>query len=476
MKYKTGFTWILFLMMCMYSCTALAAQPESTESCKSAFQQMERDIASLYLLNDLLLSKDQYKKLSVIIEKSKRESVKYSRELSKLTQSSKELRNAFKRDRKMLKNPNPFGRKTARSSEEVRFHKAEKEFKKDQKKYRDEIRELKHDVKRMLTPAQQKMLDSVKPSFIPIANPTGTLNKILNLLLNPGMLDVVTARAYNRVATLSPSSPYTSYIHKDVLKQYHDDRETARILIKLNLTDKQARTMLPILKKGIEARQRVEYQVEEKMCEALLAYRTLRNELAKGTPSQEREKNANYYHQQVGLINEENIVATISIYEKRIDTLLTAEQIEALSAPQNPGKNKPHNNMEEMDEERKQALRMMNKVRGMSQTQFAQDKSDMTIDFLEGCLESDKEYNDVDIISESDRIAELLTQIRRIDRQEYSQQRENMAIEMCPKLADGRGAKYGHKYRQGQPIQKLDRTTKLLFTPTAFILVEEIAK
>ncbi|NCC51911.1 MAG: hypothetical protein EOM20_11940 [Spartobacteria bacterium] len=581
--------WILTGCFTLVAAFAMAATPiaPSTESCKPAFQQLERDIPSLYLLNGLFLSQEQYEKLGEILQKAQKYSTRHLEALTALAQDSRALRKAFKQDQRMLSKKIRGADVRPQTADERNFHQARQTFNRLNDEYRERIRDLAHDANALLTPAQQATMGSFEPCFIPAEDfknpvrvgqarndtrfgenildrlrkvpderlgvatdraveritdyvmqqghiaysegarankrseieqrlkamlpplremndvdyelekatlvnqiivvpqrsapdpndPTGTLTKIRLYLLNPGILDVVEARAKKTTAVLSPGSPYTSYETKDVLREYRDDRQTARILALLDLTRKQAIDILPILEQGIRARQQLESRMEQQMCEAITPYRELRNALAGGAPTRDTESNANHYHHQVKVLQEEDIVSAMAAYEQELDALLTAEQVGALLAGRAPDKRSAHQQAAaNMRDERQAAYRLMDKARRMSATLFDREKTDMTIDYLEACLASDKEEEEVDIVDESDRIVALLAEIRSLDGPEFSRRKEDLATDLSPRRAEARNTKYGHKYHQGTPLPELDRSTLLLFTSTGHLLVQELAK
>jgi hypothetical protein len=245
--------------------------------------------------------------------------------------------------------------------------------------------------------------------------------------------------------------------------------------MRLRLSSGQAGEILPVVQQGLDARRSIENKYIGQMCDAIPEYEKLRSALAAQSPSQDIENRANHCHHSVKKLREEAYVETIHAYEKEIDRMLTAEQIELLTARRSTSSRTPVAPGGEIEEERKEALRMLDRARRMHTTVFELEKTDLAVDYLETCLQNDEEYENTDLIAESDRITALLAQARTLDRPEYSRQRDNLALELCPRRRQARDPAYGRKYVRGKPLKELDKTTELLFSPTAVALLKELA-
>lgn len=410
-----------------------AAPPAQTHA---RFEQLQRDIPSLYLLNGLFLSTDQYDRLAGILSEAAEQKRVFEEKTADL---AAQATNALERDARRV----AVGEKPGRRAYELRpvTERQPKELADDlraaqtaEKKSRTKLAGAVYD---LLTDSQKAILDSFVPCFIPpqdFKNPvrvgqataqnkpaeemlerlrsvpdaklddarakaldkmvgyvmdkrkirysdeakqkvhdelSANLDKVLpkirsmsdadfeleesalanqavpiecddapaatgrdkdlrmaeEYLLNPGCLDVATARGSAHRAKSTRASAASP---DDRLAASRRHMQAATLLSKLDLTSKQREQLLPILRAAATARNNLNQRIAQAEADAIEPFEALRAELAAQGPNPDTEAAARTAHRQVKKITEVECVTTLHPFEKQMDEILTKEQIALL--------------------------------------------------------------------------------------------------------------------------------------------------
>lgn len=307
--------------------------------------------------------------------------------------------------------------------------------------------------------------------FVPrsgVGDAQATRWKIQHYLLNPGIVDVLCARAgaaAPQQATTVPEMP--------------DNRSairTAVMLAGLDLSAEQARNLLGIVDQAMVTRGKVEAEIQTAMTGSFSAYERLRKELAAGQPSRESESAASRFHVRVKMLNEDKLVEELLKHEAEVDRCLTAAQVESLSADRDT---RPALMAARVagDKALDRAKRVLTEARNSSAIEFGKQKDRMAKDFVAAYVEAGGlDARDVNADSEAKRAADVLAKARELDQAAYTSQRDALAAELCPKRAAPRDPTYGAKYHRGEPVKILSPATQLLFSQTGRDMLAALVK
>jgi|GEM_PF-1112115 len=322
------------------------------------------------------------------------------------------------------------------------------------------------------------------------SSPDALCWKISRYILNPGVADILKKRAaasekktastaktgdsgkknaaYTTPESIDPSTPI----------------KMATLIRGLELTSDQAGKLLPIIRDGVTARQKVESEMKQTMAEALDKYDYLRGELSEGAPKSESENKARKYHSKVKDLRHEKLVSELIAFESKLDQLLTADQVEFLSC-EKKACDKPREKSlilrndtdnESIDKGSARAKKLLSQARKMTSQELQKEGPAICRKFITDAIDDNKlKQDDINLDSEISRAMELLEKVRKMDSTKYSAQRNDLAADLCPKRSKPRDATYGNVDYKGDPEQVLNSSTQMLFTDPACTAIEKIA-
>jgi hypothetical protein len=151
--------------------------------------------------------------------------------------------------------------------------------------------------------------------------------KVRTYLLNPGIADVLEARAGSQAAQ-SPAMRGDRGAEPD--KQWGDLR-AAGALNRLRMSPDQAKALAGIAAGVLREKSAIARRREEITQAGIEAYRELRKQLAAGQPREAAERAAQRVHVAVKRLHEESLPSVLLDAEARVGRVLSAEQIALLT-------------------------------------------------------------------------------------------------------------------------------------------------
>jgi len=297
------------------------------------------------------------------------------------------------------------------------------------------------------------------------------LGKAKIYLLNPGNLSILNARG----GVQSPGMQSDPMI-MTALQEKGRPFRAAALIGDLQLTPGQARQLIPIVSEAVAERSALERQLEAVMANALEPYRQLKRELVLQQSVPATEKAVRALHVRSRQLLDESIRGCLLKHENRMDRILSADQIDFLigekpvQKAKGPAASAADNNIAKM---RERASEVFDKVDKLDDAAFERSKHALCQNFIESCVKNkllDKE--DFDMIAELDRAEQVLIRARTTEQFEYARAREDFIAELCPRRHAARPAKFGWKMSLGQPLETLNPTTQLIFSPPMLSLIE----
>jgi hypothetical protein len=307
--------------------------------------------------------------------------------------------------------------------------------------------------------------------FLPksgVGDAQATRSKIQHYLLNPGIVDIVCAKA----GLPAPQAPQAA-------PELPDGRAAVRaaaLLAGMDLSAEQARRLLDITDRALAAKAEVESEVGTAMAGACPTYERLRKELAAGQPSREGEAASGRFHSRVKVLRDDKLVQELLKFEAEADKCLTAAQVEYLNNDQGP-RPSPAPARVAADRFLDRARRTITGARNMSAIEFAKGKEKLSRDFVAAYIEANGfNAGDVDADAETKRACEVLAKARELDQPAYTGSRDALASELCPRRSTPRDPTYGAKYHRGEPVKLLSQSTQLLFSQTGRDVLAALVK
>jgi len=298
-----------------------------------------------------------------------------------------------------------------------------------------------------------------------------TQQKIQAYVLNVGCLDVVRSRGTNPSPVAGPATG----IDRATLRDQAGERQTIRLLEKLQLAPEQVEKLLPILREAAAATVDIEGKIATAQQEAIGPYEKLRAELAAQNPTPATEHVAQQYHGTIKGLREQDLVDLLLPFKEKADSVFSADQVVLLAKVGTPERPLANTSDSGIGETKARALRLLDRVRKMNEGEFENTRSGLAASFVGSCLD-DETQKVVDPVAESARIVDVLTSVHAMDRETYARRKQDLASELCPKREAPRPVQYGDKYIQGEPLPVLDRGSMLLFRPGTVQLLEGMRK
>lgn len=316
--------------------------------------------------------------------------------------------------------------------------------------------------------------------LVPLPSKTNTAESarwmVLYYVLNPGVTDVMKSRAAPGDKAAGTGSDYALRLRPEIV-----DREkallAAGVINSLELTKDQSSRIVPIIKDALKTEKDVGIEIGDAMKLALEPYQNLRAKLKEGQTTPQVETAASHAHGKVRNMRETTLVEKLTACEKEMDRILTAKQIDFLSTDIKEiraliGKGRDELVNKSLDD----AKSMLSDARRLAAQTYNREKDQICRKFVEECIKTqclDKDAIDTD--SEVKRLAAILDDARKLDETTYSNKRENLAAELCPRRTKIRPPSYGNHYAHGGPVQTLNPTTRLIFSEPALQILQKMA-
>lgn len=275
-------------------------------------------------------------------------------------------------------------------------------------------------------------------------------------VLNPGIADVIQARGTKAGAAAAPSGASLESV-----KRARDKMEAVRLVRRLGLTSAQVEQMLPVVRDGAAARDRVGKELQRVHEEALEPYTLLRSELAAQGPTEPSEKKALGCHQHSKKLDEIDLVEALRPFESRLDGILTASQVSMLAESLPGDRDRASDSPVDAAKVGRRAAETLDRARRMTPTEFEQSKRAVAAQFVASSV---AEEDAVDVVAESGRAVSVLETARGLKPADYQARKQDLATELCPRRSSPRPVAYGAKYVKGEPLPVLARSSRVLFS------------
>ena len=298
--------------------------------------------------------------------------------------------------------------------------------------------------------------------------------KIKRYILNPGITPVITQRAGSKKSSHKKKIVSATVIEE--IKQNVEAFKTANLISNLELTVGQARELLPLIRKAVNARSEIDQEAAKIFPQALAAYVELKKELENQQISQTKEKEAQKYNYQLKMLYRDKLSKTILEYRAEMDRLLSADQVAFLTGSQERTKGgRPHTKQSKnISVVRSYARELYDKTDKMKDTDFTSNSRNLCIQFIESCLSTGViNPNDIDKDAETKRIEQTLIKARKMRRSEYNKKREDLIAEICPRRNKPRPEVFRWQKSMGNQLETVDTNTRLLFSQTGQALIEK---
>lgn len=304
-----------------------------------------------------------------------------------------------------------------------------------------------------------------------------TLNKVTRFLLNPGVQNILSRRA--GITVDKPPLDVSHQILDAALRERGKPLHAVGLANDLCLTPVQAGQLLPIVRAVVNRRNRINEQARQIMQEALPAYHALLKELADQQTTSRAEASASRYHQKVKQLYEEDYMKELLVAEGQVDLLLSADQVATLMGRKDgksKGKGSKNQAGEITRENRRRAAAVFDAMDKTVPADWLKTRHETCQRFVESCV-NDRLIGreDVDVAAQTTRAEQVLDKARAMVRTDYLRAREDLAAELCPRRNQPRPAVYGWKQSHGDPLESLNQTTYLLFSPQMEQVLEKVS-
>ncbi|MBA4387293.1 MAG: hypothetical protein C0404_04885 [Verrucomicrobia bacterium] len=299
--------------------------------------------------------------------------------------------------------------------------------------------------------------------------------KVSHYVLNQGIVDVMRSRASGgkKPAAAEPArsaSPEVAGRERSI--------GAAAVLNSIDLTKDQATKLLPVVRNALQVEKEVNDEINGTMKTAIEPYLVLRNKLFEGQTTPQAEGAAAALHGKVRNLRQVTMVQKLLECETEMDRILTAKQVDFLSADMKElkamlvGKGSD----EDVDKSLSLARSAVSDARRMSGAAYSKEKEQICRRFNEDSIKAqDLEKDAIDIEAETKRLAEVLDRARKLDETAYSGKRDDIAADFCPRRIKARPATFGAQYVHGEPVRILNPTTRLIFSEAGIQILQKMA-
>lgn len=304
-------------------------------------------------------------------------------------------------------------------------------------------------------------------------DPEATKWKVQRYVLNPGIIDVLQKRAVKNSKTEPAQKNDGGKILRE--KDVTDAMRTAAMLEGLQLSKEQAEQLLPIVKEAVDAKNKIQEKIVSTMTDAAEPYAKLRDELAGGLPTPKSENAAMKFHGRAKNLNEEKMVDELLKYEEKVDSVLSANQIEFMSCESPKMLKSGSEEAAGVGDAALDARNLLTACRRMSEISFQKEKKKLTAEFVNDVVDpAALKDGSVNVDTEAERCALLLDSVRKMKQEDFNKKLNDLVAELCPKRSKPRDPVYGARYVKGEPLKVLNESTRLLFGDVACKILEKM--
>ena len=288
--------------------------------------------------------------------------------------------------------------------------------------------------------------------------------RVRQYLLNPGIYDVVKQRAGVKDGKSADHTPaVTGELRADEMGRAAGANLTLRAV---GLTRAQAERLLSLVEEVVLARQKAWADLLKATQEAAGPYETLRKELATGAATPASEAAARERYSAIQKLRESTDLDALLAGERKLDTELAALQVAVLSGEtQRLVKSGLAGKDEGIEASLQAAAKVLTDLRWMKPADYEAKKQGLAAQFV---AESIKLANLDDGAIEADastkRAMAVMDDARKLKDQEFTAKRADLAMDLLPRLRQGRPPAYAAKYLKGAPVRTACATTRALFS------------
>ncbi|OVE74215.1 hypothetical protein BVX94_01100 [bacterium B17] len=257
--------------------------------------------------------------------------------------------------------------------------------------------------------------------------------KIARYVINPGIKDVIAGRA--GVEYKAEGETEVAAMPSVSVNAAKSIKKSAYVIQGLNLSPEQAVEMAELVNKALEERNAAEKKTQDVMDKALYTYERVREQLASKAGKVEGEGKAGGFHGKVRKMNKIDNVQVLLKYEKEMDCLLAASQVEFLtkgeaSAPKALSEDEEAI-VEAIEKGVKQAERVLSKVRRMPDLTFEKQKKEVSREFIIDRLSDlGLKTKGLNVDKEVERSVKVLEQARALDKKDFKDEERGLAEDL----------------------------------------------
>lgn len=315
--------------------------------------------------------------------------------------------------------------------------------------------------------ARQLLLAPASEAAGSVGTGPGAYNqdKIKTFLLNPGILPIIARRSGDPGAAFKPEITPAGILND--MRQKNNLLQTAGLMRSIQLTPAQARALLPVFQKASEACAAADAEAAALWPQAAKAYAVLKEALENRQSTKEAEAEAAKCQRQLRAIYYDKLTRSLLACEAEMDRLLSADQVATLMG-RSPAAYRG-------SPVRQRARMLFNSMDSMNDREFAASGRSICREYIHSCRYAGVfDPQDIDAESEAERIEQLLARARKMRRNEYAKQREELIAEACPRRNRSRPLSPNWQGKP-DPLASLNYSSRLLLSQAGLALAQKLA-
>jgi len=483
-KKLTGMVCIIFVFaLCLPATTARAGTEDE-------FKQLERDIPSLYLINGLFLTPEQNDQLAQIIQQVATLNQETARDLERIKKKYERTLERTQKEQLRQLQRQINGKKTSRSRAVERSARmSAKKRHNFEKSYQAKREKIARQALDMLTPAQQEIITSFKPCFIPdrdfrnpvrvgqAANDTGFGEKVFIRLrkVDEAYLPEAKERALEHIVPYVMQKRHMKYsdeakeeLYEEIAGNLNEALPKIRMLSDVDYELEKSELVLQVMPIDChptpegkhadeDAVRKISRFVVNSGCLDIIASRGT-SPVNRITSVKSGEHNL-ARHQLKGMEDREHTIRTLSRLH------LTREQAELLLPIIQEGVKAQENVQAEMEKTARIGLHAYSALKTALGTNSETKKLEKTANYYHGQIKNFHEVALYDAIKPYEREVDTILSEKQVKKlmQKPEDYHRNSSYS-SDTYDEGRSTKYGRKYHRGEPVPELDNSTQILFS------------
>lgn len=299
-------------------------------------------------------------------------------------------------------------------------------------------------------------------------------SRVIQYLINPGLMDVVRARgSMPAVTNGNYSAPIAGSIR---LADREQGAATMLTLRSMQLTKGQATRLLPVLEERLAVRQKIQSDLVQAARDATPVYEALRKELAAGQSPAPSEKDARERYAAIRQLRETADTEALLEGENRVDRELSAAQVVLLSSEvQRVVRSGLAAKDSAVGDSLQLAAKCLDSVRFLKPADYEAKKTTVAGQLVADALKAaGTDESAVDLAASTKRATDVMDAARKLKDADYAAQRGDLIMDLLPRMDQGRPTLSGTKYVTGDPLPIVNFTTRALFTEDSVVALKKM--